>query len=203
MHRRVGDDAVAPVGLGFAGFKLRFDQRDDFAVRPNKATAAGRIFRSEMNEQSIDRQVGGSEWLGKLRGGEVAGVGFFHDHDPAVLAEFPGELALADVHGKNLGRAVLEQAIGETAGGSAEVDGGESGHVQLEMAEGVFQLVAAAADVFFGGRQCQRVIRLDGIAGFVGALGVDADLSGEDGAFGAFTAFAKAAFHQCLVEASH
>jgi hypothetical protein len=34
-------------------------------------------------------------------------------------------------------------------------------------------------------------------------LGVDADLSGEDGALGAFAAFAKAAFNQGLVEANH
>jgi hypothetical protein len=34
-------------------------------------------------------------------------------------------------------------------------------------------------------------------------LGIDANLSGEDGAFGAFAAFAKAAINQSLVEASH
>jgi hypothetical protein len=37
----------------------------------------------------------------------------------------------------------------------------------------------------------------------VRGLGVDADLSGENGAFGALAAFAKAAFNQGLVEASH
>jgi hypothetical protein len=71
------------------------------------------------------------------------------------------------------------------------------------MAQRVFQLVAAAADVFFAGVQREGVIRLDGVAGFAGGLGVDADLSGEDGAFGAFAAFAKAAFNQRLVEANH
>jgi hypothetical protein len=37
----------------------------------------------------------------------------------------------------------------------------------------------------------------------VRGLGIDADLSGENGAFGAFAAFAKAAFNQGLVKASH
>ena len=32
MHRRVGDDAAALVGLGLAGLELRFDERDNFAV---------------------------------------------------------------------------------------------------------------------------------------------------------------------------
>ena len=71
------------------------------------------------------------------------------------------------------------------------------------MAQGVFQFVAAPADIFFAGIQRQGVVQPDGVAGFVGTLGVDADLSGEDGAFGAFAAFAKAAINQGLVEANH
>ena len=100
-----------------------------------------------------------------------ARVGFFHDDDAAVLAEFPGKLALADVHGKNFRGAVLKQAIGETAGGRAEVERDQSGHVQLKMVQGVFEFVAAAADVFFAGVQGECVIRLDGVAGFVRASG--------------------------------
>jgi hypothetical protein len=71
------------------------------------------------------------------------------------------------------------------------------------MAQGVFQFVAAAADVFFVRVQSEPVIGFDGVTGFVRGLGVDADLSGKNGAFGAFAAFTKAAFNQCLVEASH
>ncbi len=71
------------------------------------------------------------------------------------------------------------------------------------MFERVFELVTAAADVFFAGVEVKLVIRLDRIAGLAGGLGVHADLPGEDGAFGALAAFAKAAFHQCLVEANH
>jgi hypothetical protein len=133
----------------------------------------------------------------------MAGIGFFHDNNPRIVAEFPRELAPADVHGKNPGRAVLEQAVGKSAGGRPEIERAESANVQLEMAEGVFQLVAATAGVFFGSRQFQRVIRSHIVAGLVRPLGIDANLSGEDGAFGAFAAFAKAAINQSLVEASH
>ena len=69
----------------------------------NKAMAAGKIFCSEMNEQSITAKIGGRKRLGKLRGGQMAGVGLFHDDDAVVLAQFPCELALPDIHGKNLG----------------------------------------------------------------------------------------------------
>ena len=112
-------------------------------------------------------------------------------------------MAPANVHGKNFRRAVLQQTIGESAGGCAQVERGQSGDIQLKMAQGVFQFVAAAADVFIADIEGKLVIGFDGIAGFVGGLGVDADLSGENGAFGAFAAFTKAAFNQCLVEANH
>src|SRR6516162_6032858 len=130
-------------------------------------------------------------------------VGFFHDDDPAVLPEFPGELAAADVHGKNLGGAVLEKTIREAAGGRTKVKGSKSGHVQLKMVQGMFELVAAAAGVFFGRFQRQVVIRSNVVAGFVCRLGVDADLSGKDRAFGTFAALTKATVNQSLVEASH
>jgi hypothetical protein len=133
----------------------------------------------------------------------MARIGFFHDDHPAILPEFPGKLAPADVHGKNLCGAVLQQTIGEPAGGCAQVERVHSGDIQMKMIQGMFQFVAAAADVFIAGIKGKLVIRLDGIAGFADGLGVDADLSGEDGAFGALAAFAKAAFNQGLVKASH
>jgi hypothetical protein len=73
----------------------------------------------------------------------------------------------------------------------------------MKMVQGLFQLVAATADVFIAGIEGNLVVGLDGIAGFAGGLGIDADLSGNNGAFGAFAAFAKAAFNQSLVKASH
>ena len=79
----------------------------------------------------------------------------------------------------------------------------QSGHVELKMLERVFEFVAAAADVFFAGLEREGVIGFDRVTGFKGGLGVDADLAGEDGAFGFFAAFAKAAFNQRLIEAGH
>ena len=84
-----------------------------------------------------------------------------------------------------------------------EIERRQSCDIQLKMAQGVFQFVAAAADVFLVRVQGELVIGFDGVTGFVGGLGVDADLAGKNGAFGAFAAFTKAAFNQSLVEASH
>jgi hypothetical protein len=64
MHRRIADDAAALVGLGLAGFKLRFDQRDILPFGFNKAMAAGRIFCSEMKEQSITARSAGTNGCG-------------------------------------------------------------------------------------------------------------------------------------------
>ena len=134
---------------------------------------------------------------------QVAGVGLLHDDDAGVVPEFPGELPPANVHGKNFHRAVLQQTIGESAGGRAQVERGEAGDIQMKMVQSMFQFVAAAADVFFAHVQGELVIGFDGVTRFVDGLGVDADLAGKNGAFGAFAAFAKAAFNQGLVEASH
>ena len=71
------------------------------------------------------------------------------------------------------------------------------------MFQGVFEFVSATADEFFRRVQGNFILNFDGIAGLARGLGIDADLSGEDGAFGAFAAFAKAAFNQCLVESDH
>jgi hypothetical protein len=71
------------------------------------------------------------------------------------------------------------------------------------MFERVFEFVAAAADVFFGGVERERVVGFYGVAGFARGLGVDADLAGDDGAFGAFAAFAQAAFNQGLIQSGH
>ncbi len=84
----------------------------------------------------------------KILAGQIAGVGFFHDHHARVLAQFPRQLALAHVHGKHLYRAALQQAVREAAGGRPEINRGEAGDVELKMFQRVFQLVAAPADEF-------------------------------------------------------
>ena len=98
-----------------------------------------------------------------------------------VVAQFPCELALADVHGMNFRSAGLQQAVREAAGRSAEVNGREAGDVKLEVTEGVFEFLPAAADIFFSGNQREVVFGLYRVAGFGGCAVVDFDLAGHDG----------------------
>ena len=105
-----------------------------------------------MNEQSITARSAGENGCGICPAFKMARVGFFHDDDALVLPQFPGELALADIHGKNFCRAVLQQAIGEAAGGRAEIKRDQAGDIELKMVQRVFEFVAAAADEFFAAR---------------------------------------------------
>ena len=57
---------------------------------------------------------------------KVECVGAFVDDDSGVGAEFPCELAVGGVDGVDTSGVCLEQAIGEPAGGAAEVCAEES-----------------------------------------------------------------------------
>src|SRR5262249_54880237 len=117
--------------------------------------------------------------------------------------QLPGKLALANVHREHAGRAVLQQAIGKAAGGGAQIQSGEPAHLDLEMAEGVFQFSPAAADVFFAGAQGHFVVRTHRIAGLVRRLLIDLDLASHDGALGLLAALAQALFDKGDVQTLH
>src|SRR5579872_4228024 len=69
------------------------------------------------------------------------------------------------------------------------------------MVERMFELFAAATDVFRRLEQGKLIVFTNGIAGFAGGLLIDADLSSHDGAARFFPALTQAAGDQCLVEA--
>jgi hypothetical protein len=110
---------------------------------------------------------------------------------------------LPDIDGIDLRNAALEEAISESAGRSAKIDRALIGHIELKMVERVLQLEPAAADEFLRRIQREFVILTNRIAWFAGNLIVDANLTGEDGAFGPFPAFTKPTVNQCLVQAEH
>ena len=56
-------------------------------------------------------------------------IGPFDHDDPFVLPDLPRHLAVPDIHGIDLRGPVLQQAIGEPAGGCADI---ESGLVPLQ-----------------------------------------------------------------------
>lgn len=139
----VADDSAFADVFG-AGFELGFDENDALGPR-------GEQFEEGWEDEfeGDEGAVGGEEFggFGELAGGEVADVDAFEDGDAGVLAEFPRELAVADVDSVNPGGAVLQEAVGETAGGGADVDGDLAGDVERPGFEGGFEFGAAAADV--------------------------------------------------------
>lgn len=130
-------------------------------------------------------------------------VGLVHYDHTAVAPQFPRELPLAHINCMDLGYASLQQAIREAPGRSANVQGGDAFDFELEALESVFELVTAPADVFFRSNQPELIAGFDRVAGFGGEVVVDPDLAGHDGAFGFFAAFAQAAIHQFLIQATH
>src|SRR5262249_20201640 len=75
------------------------------------------------NERDIGYdEVGG---LGNVGGLEFAGVALDGDHT-RILLKLPGELSGVDVHGVDFRGVLLEQAVGEAAGGSADVEANEA-----------------------------------------------------------------------------
>src|ERR1700677_1341772 len=104
----------------------------------------------------------------------MACISFFHDNDAFFAPQFPRKLALPDIHGKNFCRAILQKTIGKTSGGSAEVERGESGDVEFEIEQGMFEFVTAATDEFFRRVQRNFIFSSDRVAGLARGLGIDA-----------------------------
>ena len=73
-----------------------------------------------------------------------------------------------------------EQTVGETAGGSADVDGIFAGDFDGELAQRLFQLDAAAADVGRRGFYADRRCAVDQIARFGDRLLVDQNFAGQN-----------------------
>ena len=134
---------------------------------------------------------------------EKARVRFLHHDHARVGAKFPRELALADIHGKNFFRAALQQTIRETTRRCAEINRGQASDVQLKMFQRVFEFVSAAADEFIHGVEREFVRGLGIVTGLARGLAIDANLPGENEAFGFFAAVAQAALDESLIEAGH
>ena len=62
-------------------------------------------------------------------------VQFFVNDDARIVAQFPGDLAVADIDRVNFGRTALQQTIREPAGRSADVDCSLAANIETEMIE--------------------------------------------------------------------
>ena len=94
---------------------MRLDKRDD-------STALTQPFQAGGNRQPLRRpcEIDHNQVDALLWGGSVQRVGAFHHDNALVVAEFPRQGTVAGVDGKDLRRAALQQAIGESADVAAE-----------------------------------------------------------------------------------
>ncbi len=135
-------------------FKLRLHQSDQIEVRRTRSAHAldnRRQNQRRRNERHIHRdQLDRFAWRiagPKLRGREIARVGFFQQPHARVRAQLHVHLPIAGIDGDDLACAVLQQAIRKAPGRSAHIQADASADIDLPMRKRCRQLQSAATDV--------------------------------------------------------
>jgi hypothetical protein len=200
------DAALADVFA--AGFELRLYEDDGFALplslRRAESAEDCRKDKGGGDEGDVHAQKGGSRYVcdEEFARGEEAGVGALAQDDAGIVAEFLGDLAVAGVDGKDGRGAMLQHAVGEAAGGGADVDAGNAGERDGPVGEGVLEFEAAAADVLeIGAEEADGCVGGDRGAGLVDTLFVNEDATGEDEGLGTFARGGVTAIDEELIEA--
>ena len=77
----------------------------------------------------------------------MAQVGAFPQYNSCVGSQAPGRLAIAHINAINTGCAVLQQAIGEAAGGDAAIQADAPLHQYRESLQARQQFFATSGDL--------------------------------------------------------
>ena len=181
----VADDA-ALADVFPARFELRLDERDHSAAWLEQRFD-GRHDFEQGNEGNIDGNE--IDRIADIFNGDVTDISPFHVDDAVISPQFPGQLTIADIDGKDLGRPALECAVRETARRGADIHHGLACQIDGERFHGFFQFQAAPADIG-NGIALDGNIYVDGQlrARLIDALVVDEDQAGHDGRLGLFPA---------------
>src|ERR1700738_181174 len=112
------------------------------------------------------------DWFGDVAGAKVAGIAG-DSNDAAVVAQLPGQLIDIHVHGVDAHSSVLEEAIGESAGGCSDVQANARVRIDGKVLQSAFQLHSASADKFScAAAYLDARFLWEACAGFVGARAV-------------------------------
>lgn len=151
------------------------------------------------DEGDVDGKEGNP--AGQVAGRHQTGVGALAEGDAGIVAQGLGNLAIARVDSEDACGAVLEHAVGESTGGSADVEAEAAGKVDGPLGESGFELEAASADVAeVAAEKADGGVLGDGVAGLVDLLLSDEHAAGEDEGLSAFAGGSKASLHQQFVE---
>ena len=143
MHGRVADNTLF-ADLVLPRFKLRLNEAQHLPCGLQKRLY-DRKNQAERDKRYVDdRQV---KRLAQILRCNIADVRPLHDDDARVVADFPRQLAIAHVDGKDLACPLLEQAVGKPARGRAGVAANVASGGYTKVAEGFFKLQSAPADI--------------------------------------------------------
>ena len=127
-----------------------------------------------------DHEVGG---VGQVAGDEVAGVRALDHRDAIVGAQRPVELTIGDVEGDHVGRAALQQAVGEAARRGPDVQAPAPGDVDARRLQRVGELDPPARDearALVDGQLDVLGHELAGLGGAIAVAAAQPDLAGHD-----------------------
>ncbi len=196
VQRGVAHDA-ARADILAVEFKLRLDQDQIFRGGSGRGHHGGEHLGRGDKRNIQSHQVRG---LGNLSGAKISGV-FLELNYARVLLHAPGHLLGRHVDRIDAARTMLQQAVGEAAGGGADIEASFARGVDAEILERAFQLESGAAGVFCGG-SADFDVRVGGDLGsrFFAAGAVYADFSSQDHGLRFFAGFGEAAFDDQEVE---
>ena len=121
FHNALSDGFIAHHAVGDVfppGFKLRFDEGDNLA--------AGRQAGGHGRENELEGDKGNVGYakvrlFGQIFGGEIPAVKLFFAPHTRIAPQAVMQLVGADIKGEHPPGVMLKQAVGEAAGGGADI----------------------------------------------------------------------------------
>ncbi len=194
----VAHDA-APPHLPLPHLELGLDQRDEPRLGPRQGEGSGQDEGERDEARIADDEIDG---LGDLLGRQVAGIGALEHDDPRIVAQRPGQLAVADIHGVDPGSTTPQQDLREAAGRGADVDRDGARGIDPETVEPGQELQGSARDPVGAAPYLQRQIVGHGLPGLVEPTLAREDTAGEHERLGFRPRLGEAAIEEELIEAA-
>lgn len=179
-------------------FELGLDEHQQ--VGPGGDLPQPRKQQARGNERDVDGDE--IDPLGETGSLQSSGIGAFEHPDTRIVAEPRVELAVADVHRRDLARSRLEQAVRKATGGRADIQADPAGGIDRQIFEGTGQFFAAPRHVTtIGAPQTDPGLGSDPHARFVARGVVYENAAGSNQGLGAGTVDGEPVADQPLVEA--
>ena len=135
-HDRVANDAALPHPFAIS-LELGLHEREEAPVFDEQGTY-GIEHRKDRGERHVTH--GKVDRALALRCGHVNDIGPLKKGHPLVLPKRPVKLRVADVDGKDARSTAVEQAVGETTSGAANIEASEPPGINAEGVEAALEL---------------------------------------------------------------